>query len=69
MNKTHGDFLKLKKGQRVYDTWYGPGVVERVLKTRIRIRLFHPNVFSPNPIWSYDKAHVNGFIKIGRGPK
>jgi hypothetical protein len=60
LSKTKDVFNSLKKGSKIHDTWYGNGVVVKTLKTRIHIKLY-----SSDEIYSYDKAHVNGFIKLG----
>lgn len=53
-------FNSLKVGMRVHDTWYGNGVVLEKTQRRICIRLYKKRV-----TWSYDVAHVEGFIRKG----
>ncbi len=54
------------RGTCVYDTWFqwrGTGVVELLMKTRVRVRF---------PLWgqtvTYDRAHATRFLRKGKAP-
>lgn len=50
---------KFKVGQRVYDTWYGSGVVIRLKRRRVVIKLA-----SQDSEWEYDQAHLRHFVRL-----
>lgn len=52
-------FKKLKEGLNVKDTWYGKGIVKKLLKTRVDIYLV-----ALGETWRYDVQHVEHFIEI-----
>lgn len=53
-------FIRLKSGQRIFDTWYGPGIVIAKTKRRCLIKLQ-----SQNEAWDYDLTHIETFVRIG----
>lgn len=50
-------FKTLKRGDKVKDSWYGPGVVKKKTQRNCVIQL----VMKDEP-WRYDREHVNMFI-------
>lgn len=54
----------LKTGHKVFDTYYGKGLVKAISKTRWTIYMYR---FKTH--WKYDKPHVNNFIRLQSHPE
>jgi hypothetical protein len=57
-------FADLKKGQKVFDSWYpnwGTGTVDKILKTHVFVNFPYPKGFM-----KYDKAHVQFLSREGK---
>ena len=58
--KTIDTFKTLKPNMKIHDTWYGNGKVLKIKKNTAIIFLDEKN-----DSWSYDREHINEFIKKG----